>query len=709
MRVYINISFSLIFSLNVLGQTKEIDSLRNVVKDSAIPKIDRQKAIVIIADRFAERLSMDSAMSYSLNMLQFLPDLSDPSTIDSIEIEHLIRLGGTYQFFKLDSAILFSTKAVEAAKHKQFQNLEGRASRSLGENFRLNGDLLRALENMFNGLRISRHIQDRELEAECLIFIGIAYSDLGEDRMGLNYLLPGLVYEKYISFRAMVPFALTNVGKAYQNLDILDSARYYHESAESMTSSMKLNHTPLHSDISIGLGKLYFSLNKPEQAVGFFRKVINNGDYLNLAVAQYWMGELYYSLGKTDSSMYYARLSFINAEQSLQKIGVMDAAERLSILFSKQNMNDSAYHYQSIVLMLRDSLYSSQNFKKLQLAAVTEQQIHYENLQKKEQAEQEKKELANKFKVYGLIAVLVLLTLIVFVQLRNNRTKQKANALLQAQKDEAGLQREKAEVALRELEATQSQLIQSEKMASLGELTAGIAHEIQNPLNFVNNFSDVNKELAEELEQEAEKGNLKEVQLLARDIKDNEIKINHHGKRADAIVKNMLQHSRAAAGVKEPTNINALADEYLRLAYHGLRAKDKLFNTDLQINLDNSLGLVSIIPQDIGRVFLNLFNNAFYAVHKKSTTGSEYYKPVVSLRTERKGSEVVITVTDNGDGIPEEIKDKIFQPFFTTKPTGEGTGLGLSLSYDIIKAHGGKLMVKSEVGKGSEFSISLPL
>lgn len=257
------------------------------------------------------------------------------------------------------------------------------------------------------------------------------------------------------------------------------------------------------------------------------------------------------------------------------------------------------------------------------------------------------------------------------------------------------------------LKSTQSQLIQSEKMASLGELTAGIAHEIQNPLNFVNNFSDVNQELTEELEQEAEKGNLKEVQLIARDIKENESKINFHGKRADAIVKNMLQHSRAAGGVKEPTNINALADEYLRLAYHGLRAKDKSFNADLQINLDNSLGQVNIIPQEIGRVFLNLFNNAFYAVQKKNERGLENYQPMVALKTEKRATDVLITVTDNGDGIPLEIKDKIFQPFFTTKPTGQGTGLGLSLSYDIIKAHGGEIIVETTKGMGSAFIVIL--
>jgi two-component system, NtrC family, sensor kinase len=315
------------------------------------------------------------------------------------------------------------------------------------------------------------------------------------------------------------------------------------------------------------------------------------------------------------------------------------------------------------------------------------------------------------YKNYGLQQQKIMEGLLLAERMEREKEHEK-NEFIRAQKDE--LEKQVAERTLElsnsldVLKSTQSQLIQSEKMASLGELTAGIAHEIQNPLNFVNNFSDVNQELAEELEQEAEKGNLKEVQLIARDIKDNESKINFHGKRADAIVKNMLQHSRAAGGMKEPTNINALADEYLRLAYHGLRAKDKSFNADLQINLDNSLGLVNVIPQEIGRVLLNLFNNAFYAVLQKTKTGLRDYHPVVGLKTIKSGGNVEITVTDNGNGIPEGIKDKIFQPFFTTKPTGEGTGLGLSLSYDIVKAHGGKLVVTSAEGEGSGFTISLP-
>jgi len=260
------------------------------------------------------------------------------------------------------------------------------------------------------------------------------------------------------------------------------------------------------------------------------------------------------------------------------------------------------------------------------------------------------------------------------------------------------------------LQTTQQQLIQSEKLASLGELTAGIAHEIQNPLNFVNNFSEVSMELIDEMGQELAKGDQEEAMSIAGDIKTNLEKIIHHGQRADAIVKGMLQHSRASSNVKEPTDINKLADEYLRLAYHGHRAKDKTFNAELITHFDENLPLLDIVPQDIGRVLLNFFNNAFYAVQKKQTAGDASFKPTVELSTGLKNGFVTISVKDNGTGIPDDIKDKIMQPFFTTKPTGEGTGLGLSLSYDIVvKAHGGSIDIDSVSDEYSIFIVNLPI
>ena len=262
--------------------------------------------------------------------------------------------------------------------------------------------------------------------------------------------------------------------------------------------------------------------------------------------------------------------------------------------------------------------------------------------------------------------------------------------------------------SLEELKAAQAQLIQSEKMASLGELTAGIAHEIQNPLNFVNNFSDVSTELVDEMNEEMEKGNLEDAKQIAQDLKQNLEKISHHGKRAGDIVKGMLQHSRSSSGQKELTDINALADEYLRLAYHGLRAKDKTFNAAMKTDYDESIGLIKIITQDIGRVVLNLITNAFYAVSERKKQQTEIYEPVVSVKTKKLNDRIEIMVKDNGTGIPQKALDKIFQPFFTTKPTGQGTGLGLSLSYDIVKAHGGELKVETKENEGTTFIIQLP-
>jgi two-component system, NtrC family, sensor kinase len=296
---------------------------------------------------------------------------------------------------------------------------------------------------------------------------------------------------------------------------------------------------------------------------------------------------------------------------------------------------------------------------------------------------------------------------------KENRITETLKAQLEVQVAERTaaltLQKEALEHTLTELKATQAQLIQSEKMASLGELTAGIAHEIQNPLNFVNNFSEVNKELLLEMQEEIDKGNIDEVKAIANDVMQNQEKINHHGKRADAIVKGMLQHSRTSSGQTELTDINDLADEYLRLAYHGLRAKDKSFNAILKTDFDETIGNINIIPQDIGRVILNLITNAFYAVTEKKEQADTSYKPTVSVRTKKTNDKVLISVTDNGNGIPQDILDKIFQPFFTTKPTGHGTGLGLSLSYDIIKAHNGELKVETKEGEFTAFIILLPV
>jgi signal transduction histidine kinase len=321
----------------------------------------------------------------------------------------------------------------------------------------------------------------------------------------------------------------------------------------------------------------------------------------------------------------------------------------------------------------------------------------------------EKASQRQRWIIFSAFAGLFTFLIILFIIARNKRKLNKAYHKLQEKSVEIENKNETLEQTLKQLQSAQLQLIQAEKMASLGELTAGIAHEIQNPLNFVNNFSEVNKDLLVELKDEIKKGNLEEVAAIAEDVIFNEEKINQHGKRADAIVKGMLQHSRTTTGQKEPTDINALCDEYLRLAYHGLKAKDKSFNASLKTDFDESIGEIQIIPQDIGRVVLNLINNAFYAVDQKKRQQPEGYEQTVLVRTRKLKDRIEIKVRDNGNGIPQKVLDKIFQPFFTTKPSGEGTGLGLSLSYDIVKAHGGEITVETLEGEGSEFSIKLPL
>jgi len=301
---------------------------------------------------------------------------------------------------------------------------------------------------------------------------------------------------------------------------------------------------------------------------------------------------------------------------------------------------------------------------------------------------------------------------------RTEKVKRTTAILLEETIEELEQKRKAVEVtnaalekSLQELKAAQAQLIHAEKMASLGELTAGIAHEIQNPLNFVNNFSEVSTELMVEMLEEIMKGDTEEVVLLAKDIKSNLEKISTHGKRASGIVKGMLEHSRTSSGKKEPTNLNILVDEYLRLSFHGFRAKDNSFNSTLKTDFDEQIESVNIVPQEIGRVLLNLINNAFYAVVEKQNEmpDTDTYKPLVSVSTKKLDHKIEIRISDNGNGIPEAIKEKIFQPFFTTKPTGQGTGLGLSLSYDIItKGHGGQMKVKTTEGEGAEFIIQLP-
>ncbi len=500
-----------------------------------------------------------------------------------------------------------------------------------------------------------------------------------------------------------------NLGETYYNLNKLDSALVFEKKA--LIYSNASGFIAYKGLILATIGNIYTKKRNPLLARDYFLDAIKvsqeQNNPLTLAWAYVSVAGLFRLITEPDSSLKYARLALNNFKITNTVRRLPEAYTALSSAYKMRKDADSALIYLELANSVKDSLNNAERIKNFQ-------NIGFSEVLRSQEMEREKVENQNRIRTYGLLLGIVVFMIIAFLLYRNNRHRKKANELLQKQKIEIEQQKMNVEHTLAELKSTQKQLIQSEKMASLGELTAGIAHEIQNPLNFVNNFSEVNKELLLEMKDEIDRGNFHEAKLLADDLIDNQEKINQHGKRADAIVKGMLQHSRASTGKKEPTDINALCDEYLRLSYHGLRAKDKSFNATMKTDFDESIGKINIIPQDIGRVVLNLYNNAFYAVSEKKKEQGDNYDPTVSVSTKRIGNKtdsyrVEISVKDNGMGIPQKVLDKIFQPFFTTKPTGQGTGLGLSLSYDIIKAHGGELKVETMEGEGSEFIISLPI
>ncbi len=501
-------------------------------------------------------------------------------------------------------------------------------------------------------------------------------------------------YAKAAGDRGQMAYINFHMGVAYMNEGKLDSALMLIDKAISTFTDLK--------DQS-GLGRAKKYLGDTYEKMGNFDLAANTilqatallketNDHLHLGLGYISLSRVYTDLEKNDSALYYAKESLKIFEKRKDRAWKRDAYNLLTSCYDQLGITDSATVYLKLAKSLSDSLSIEERKNLLAFQdVVVEEQVKLDKLEK------EKIITKSRIRTYSMIAGLLILSLIGLILYRNNKKEKKAKIVL--------------EKALKELKSTQSQLIQSEKMASLGELTAGIAHEIQNPLNFVNNFSEVNNELLTEMKEEIEKGNLEEVKSIASTVIDNQEKINYHGKRADGIVKGMLQHSRTSSGIKEPTDINELCDEYLRLSYHGLRAKDKTFNAKFETSFDPGVGKVNVIPQDIGRVILNLINNAFYAVtEKKKELTDENYAPTVTVATKKSNEKIQISIKDNGNGIPDSVRDKIFQPFFTTKPTGEGTGLGLSLSYDIVtKGHGGEMKVQSTEGEGTELIIILPI
>ena len=615
------------------------------------------------------------------------------SVHDTARLNLAFQLANGYRFSNVDSSLFYSDVALEYAIKLQFPASKARMLSLKGATVLESGKLPESLQLQFEALNISRKIRDSNTTAFVLNRIGNTYMELADYRKANEYYFQSKDLFRAIRSIGMVYNEISNIGNIYELMNMPDSALYYQQLVYKASSSKHNDREFITwSEMMFRMGNAYNLKGDKEKAMRFYKQGIVeaniDNDIRNLTMNNVLLAKLYEDMKITDSSIKYAYNAINTGKTVSFRKGIYDASILLSDLFKEKNKYDSAYKYLSIANTEKDSLTGPKRFQELQRIILDQQ---------KRQNVNEAKRIAtqNKQKQLALLAGLAIFLVVVSILYRNNKQKQKANKVL--------------ETTLTDLKSTQKQLIQSEKMASLGELTAGIAHEIQNPLNFVNNFSEVSTELIDEMNEEISKGHLDDAKEIANDLKQNLEKINHHGKRAGEIVKGMLQHSRTSSGQKEPTDINALCDEYLRLAYHGLRAKDKSFNAKFETEFDNSIDRINIIPQDIGRVILNLITNAFYAVNEKSNQNIAGYEPIVDVSTKKEGNKVLITVKDNGSGISKSIVDKIFQPFFTTKPTGSGTGLGLSLAYDIVtKGHGGELKVETKEGEGSAFFVLLP-
>lgn len=617
---------------------------------------------------------------------------------DTSRIFLLAQLSNAYLFSRPDTALMLAQEGLMLAKKTSFAKGEAVCLNRIANTFSITGDYPKALQLHLEALKKAETIDDKKTLTAILVNIGNDYASQGDYLQSVNYTRKALNMAESIPVESLVLAALVNLGEGYEKLNSFDTALLYSNRAYDLAG--RLGDAGAMGIALTNLGNIY---SKNGQEALAMTKYNAGKPYLvqeemdeALCHAYLGMAKLFQKRGERDSSLYYAKLSLTTAQKAGLTSRVMDASSFLTGYYKAIHNVDSAFVYQSATMAAKDSLFSQEKQRDFQ-------RLGYEEAVRQQQLQEAKEEAQTELKFKMLFGGVGALLIVAFLLLRNNWQRRKAN-------DALSKKNRQIESTLSELKATQAQLVQREKMASLGELMAGIAHEIQNPLNFVNNFSEISKELVVELKQEADNGNRTDVKMLADDVLNNLDKVVHHGKRADSIVKGMLQHARSSNSKKEPININQLAEEYLQISYQEQRAKDKNFAAVIQKNFDVSAPKVEAVSQDIGRVLLNLYNNAFYAVSKKKEQLKGAFEPIIIVNTKREGDNVLISVKDNGVGMSAKVAGKVFQPFFTTKPTGEGTGLGLSLSYDIVtKGHGGTLSVQSKEGEGSEFVVKLPI
>ncbi|MEZ5083267.1 MAG: ATP-binding protein [Bacteroidales bacterium] len=614
---------------------------------------------------------------------------------------YLARFHETYG--SLDSAIFYFERLKDLYKTTGNEKAVAETCLILKGFFGSKAEYAEALKQVYTALTYYEKANKKEGIALCYTHICdlLYYENKYEE--SVNYCDKAIAIQEQIDARTDLAVSLR-----YKASSLLFVEGALEEALKTINRAIEIyNETgedgiPLLASLN-GRGNILKYMKRYDEAIADYQFIYNRCLELGLKrqlIAPYAnIGHVYLMQGKHEKALPYILETIEMIKKSGDTKNLWENYMHASDIYKELNDYKKALEY--------NLLYSDEYAKYLNTIIdrlESEAQIKYETAKKDEMITLQEAEIINQRNIKILYAVIAVLLVISLLGMMNSRKN------IRRKRTEIEKSKEELQLSLENLKNTQAQLIHAEKMASLGELTAGIAHEIQNPLNFVNNFSEVNAELIAELKEEITNGNSSAAMEIVDVLLGNEEKIIHHGNRADSIVKGMLQHSRTTSTDKVTTDINALADEYLRLSYHGLRAKDKSFNADFKLEADFSIPKINVVPQDFGRVLLNLINNAFYAIDKKAKQESGDYKPSVIVRTKRLDNLIEISIADNGPGIPDEIKDKIFQPFFTTKPTGEGTGLGLSLSYDIItKGHGGKLNVNSEKGKGTEFIVQLPI
>ncbi len=687
-----------------------------------------------------------------------MPDINSPGksagnirndTLKLIEFRNSAR---NFAEINPDSSDYYSEQSLIPARKLHLRLDEGGALREKGYALLNQGNYPRALQILFSAIAIledprsEQHVlvgkfpgddeliyRSAEPHAQRLSELAFTYQILGilyansnnYEKAWQHHLLARTLAEESGNMPLQSIIYLT-MNRVYLNLKKTDSALISIQRSYDLV--MKSGYTRYVGSVLLNMGRTYAALGNSAKANEYYRQSLiasaEQGYFRGVVASNLLLADFYTQSGKTDSAFLHIREALSAAQNLNAPDLLLRSYTAITRHYRAEGNNDSTVKYQALIIKINDSLFNEKTAQQFQ-------NIDFDAQQRQQEITAAKKEYQNRMQKYLLLGGLGSALLVALILFRNNKQKLRANRIL--------------EKTLSDLKSAQVQLIQSEKMASLGELTAGIAHEIQNPLNFVNNFSDVSNELLEEMKTELDKGNIKVAETIADNVIQNLKKILHHGKRADSIVKGMLQHARTSSGHREPTDINVLCDEYLRLAYHGLRAKDKSINVKLETDYDDTTEKIDIVPQDIGRVILNLINNAFYACAERSrsaeaersrsaeaersrSTGAErrilseaegsrastssataVYEPTVTVSTKIFEGKVEVKVKDNGNGIPDAIKEKIFQPFFTTKPPGQGTGLGLSMSYDIVKAHGGEIKIDSTGKEGTIFTILLPL